>query len=300
MSTLTLLGLTIFGPNKLQIELFSLQQEKCHHLLLYLRTRPSLERVFICQIQPLTLTVGLPNERGYRHEDEGVRMYREYVERRRQGSETDPPCPYYPFRSKSQFKMVKHHTFPEIKSKREIQTECVIHRDSWTPPDVLFRSTGEYFRSLDSVAALRCGWKEREVVSNGNGVDAIVVRYWYRDPLAVVQDILGDQDLANDFIWAPSKSYDQDGNRIYTELSTGEWWWSMQSMLHPGGKIPREGSCTVVPIILSSDKILFGALSGTNSAWPLYITVGNVPSSKRWLLTKPYARLIALLPDLSG
>jgi len=124
--------------------------------------------------------------------------------------------------------------------------------------------------------------------------------YWHRDSLAVMHDILTDIDLANDMVWAPKKLYDRDGNRVYTELWTGDWWWSMQSMLHPRHRVPSQGSCTVIPIILSSDKVLHGAQSGNSTSWPLYLTLGNVPSNKRWLLTKPYARFIGFLPDLKG
>ena len=115
-----------------------------------------------------------------------------------------------------------------------------------------------------------------------------------------MHDILTDPDLAEDMVWAPRKIYDGDGNCVYTELWTGDWWWTMQSLLHPRERMPTGGSCTIIPIILSSDKVLHGAQSGNSTSWPLYLTVGNIPSKKRWLLTKPYARLIGLLPDIKG
>ena len=43
-------------------------------------------------------------------------------------------------------------------------------------------------------------------------------------------------------------------------------------MLHPDQEVPEEGSKTIIPIILSSDKTVYGALSGEAYAWPLYMT----------------------------
>lgn len=216
------------------------------------------------------------------------------------GNEIFPPRPYFPFSSKRQFNMVNHYTFPKIATNAEISAGCTMHPGSWITPEVAFQSTKHHFRTLDAAAALRSGWK-RGSFSPGSlqGLE-YPIPYWHRDTLAVMHDILTDSDLAEDMVWAPKKVYDGDGNRVYTELWTGDWWWSIQSMLHPRQITPSQGSCTVIPIILSSDKVLHGAQSGNSTSWPLYLTLGNIPSNKRWLLTKPHARLVALLPDPKG
>jgi hypothetical protein len=58
-------------------------------------------------------------------------------------------------------------------------------------------------------------------------------------------------------------------------------------------------SVCLIPIILTSDKTHLSQ-SGKAKAWPLYLTIGNLPSALR---LKPEARcvqLVALLPVLSG
>jgi hypothetical protein len=124
------------------------------------------------------------------------------------------------------------------------------------------------------------------------------VRFWYRDVLAVVQDILSDPLVAKDMIWAPTKLYDQDGNRVFAELCTGNWWCAMQESVD--AQEPSDGSKTIIPLILSSDKIVYGRFSGTQKGWPLYLTVGNIPKAKRWLPSKTHSRLVALMPETDG
>jgi hypothetical protein len=57
---------------------------------------------------------------------------------------------------------------------------------------------------------------------------------------------------------------------------------------------------TVAPIILSSDKTILGHLSGKASAWPVYMSVGNIKGFDRFRKQKRVMRLIALLPSVKG
>jgi hypothetical protein len=100
--------------------------------------------------------------------------------------------------------------------------------------------------------------------------------------------------------WTPVRRYDNDGNRVYSEMYTANWMWDQQEALHPDQEIPADGSKTIIPLILSSDKTVYGSLSGTAYGWPLYLSVGNIPSQHRWLPTRPHWRAIAMIKDPSG
>ncbi|KAF8587701.1 hypothetical protein K439DRAFT_1337354 [Ramaria rubella] len=54
---------------------------------------------------------------------------------------------------------------------------------------------------------------------------------------------------------------------------TGDWWWELQNKLPPG--------VTISPVILASDKTWLSQFSGDKSAWPVYITIGNIAKSTR-------------------
>ncbi|KAF8248626.1 hypothetical protein K440DRAFT_649801 [Wilcoxina mikolae CBS 423.85] len=54
---------------------------------------------------------------------------------------------------------------------------------------------------------------------------------------------------------------------------TADWWWKIQESLPDGS--------TVVPVILGSDKTMLSTLSGDKSAWPVYLSIGNLSKAKR-------------------
>ncbi|KAF8596730.1 hypothetical protein BDV93DRAFT_405243, partial [Ceratobasidium sp. AG-I] len=69
---------------------------------------------------------------------------------------------------------------------------------------------------------------------------------------------------------------------------TGDWWMRIQNLLPPGA--------TVVPIILSSDATQLTNFSGGKSAWPVYVTIGNIPKSIRAKISSYSTLLLAYLP----
>jgi len=212
------------------------------------------------------------------------------MDAQRTQEDTGKHNPYFPFRSLRQTELVVNATFPKILSNREIGTWCT-QRAIWLQEDA-FPSVKSVLMTLDCIAALQSPW----IYTTLNSPTA----FWCRNSLEVLKDILEDESLGNDFVWAPCKSFDQDGNRVYSEMWTANWWWRMQKELHPNQRIPANGSTTVIPIILSYDKTLFGTMSGTQSGWPVYMTIGNIPMSKRWLPSKPFSRCIAMLPKIEG
>ncbi|KAF8244159.1 hypothetical protein K440DRAFT_559696 [Wilcoxina mikolae CBS 423.85] len=52
---------------------------------------------------------------------------------------------------------------------------------------------------------------------------------------------------------------------------TADWWWKTQASF----SLLENGS-TVIPVILGSDKTILSTLSGDKSAWPVYLSIGNL------------------------
>ncbi|KAF8242189.1 hypothetical protein K440DRAFT_648408 [Wilcoxina mikolae CBS 423.85] len=69
---------------------------------------------------------------------------------------------------------------------------------------------------------------------------------------------------------------------------TADWWWKIQESLPDGS--------TVVPVILGSDKTMLSILSGDKSAWPVYLSIGNLSKAKRRSVKSNGLILIGLLP----
>ncbi|KIK50210.1 hypothetical protein GYMLUDRAFT_123146, partial [Collybiopsis luxurians FD-317 M1] len=69
---------------------------------------------------------------------------------------------------------------------------------------------------------------------------------------------------------------------------TGELWNAAQKAIPEGG--------TVVPVIIASDKTQLTQFSGNKAAYPVYLTIGNIPKSLR---RKPGYRACVLIAYLS-
>ncbi|KAI0681780.1 hypothetical protein BC835DRAFT_1409671 [Cytidiella melzeri] len=125
------------------------------------------------------------------------------------------------------------------------------------------------------------GWKCQELVQTGDLVDAEgrpltkSLELWFRDPIDCVRELLGNPMFKNLLAYAPERVYRDSQGRVrhIDETWTANWWWEVQQRLPPGS--------TVVPVILSSDKTRLSQFCGDKSAWPVYLTIGNLAKDAR-------------------
>lgn len=117
---------------------------------------------------------------------------------------------------------------------------------------------------------------------------------YYRDVLDCVRCLYGSAEFAPYLVFTPEQHYSDPNrtseSRLYHDMHTGKWWWWTQEQLEK-----ETPGATVVPIILSSDKTQVTTF-GDKSAYPVYMTIGNLPKE---IWRKPSRQgqiLLAYLP----
>jgi len=87
----------------------------------------------------------------------------------------------------------------------------------------LFRSSYTLYKKLDEMLTAT-GW--------GNGsVDFRLAKdteFWYRNILDCIRYLVWQKCYEKDIVWSPVRDFDVHGDRVYTEMNTGTWWWDTQ------------------------------------------------------------------------
>ncbi|KAG1838880.1 hypothetical protein F4604DRAFT_1941106 [Suillus subluteus] len=111
---------------------------------------------------------------------------------------------------------------------------------------------------------------------------------FYRDIIECVKALYSDPDFTDFLVFAPERLYADEDQTIWLfhDMHTGQWWWDMQKKLDQ-----RCPGATIVPVIISSDKTQV-TMFRNKSAYPVYLTIGNIPKEIR---RKPSHRAHILL-----
>ncbi|KAF5343887.1 hypothetical protein D9757_015253 [Collybiopsis confluens] len=146
----------------------------------------------------------------------------------------------------------------------------------------------------------RCGpWYTKKLTFKDRPNEHFVVHH--RNPLSAIKALWGDPALATSLVYKPSKLFQADsdqteGNRIYNEMWTAGFWNAAQNehLMEVLQQLIPEGG-TVAPVILASDKTQLTQFTGNKNAYPVYLTIGNIPKSLR---RKPGSRACTLIAYL--
>ncbi|KAN0140201.1 hypothetical protein V8E53_002097 [Lactarius tabidus] len=118
------------------------------------------------------------------------------------------------------------------------------------------------------------------------------LQFYSRDILQCIRSLYGDPEFACDLVFTPEHHYTdhQRTCHVYSEMHTGDWWWSVQTSLKA-----RKPGATIVPLIISSNKTQL-TLFLVKSAYSVYLMIGNIPKDIRRKPTRCTQMLITYIP----
>ncbi|KAJ3487621.1 hypothetical protein NLI96_g3382 [Meripilus lineatus] len=143
-----------------------------------------------------------------------------------------------------------------------------------------FQNKTKLYEAVDSLPG-GISWLREEIKLTGDVVGhdgkplEETLELWYRDPIECIQEILGNPMFCDVMRFAPGRLFSDAFGRTrrIDEMWTANWWWKIQQML--------PNSATIAPVILSSDKTKLSQFRGDKSAWPIYLTIGNISKDVR-------------------
>ncbi|KAJ3850587.1 hypothetical protein EV368DRAFT_75035 [Lentinula lateritia] len=151
-----------------------------------------------------------------------------------------------------------------------------------------YKNSDELNSIIDTkLPAQRPAFVRQEVVIAGEALDL-----YKRPVMECIQALYGSPEHAHYLCLTPEQHYSDANktNRLYHDMHTGKWWWSTQKQLEKD-----KPGATIVPIILSSDKTQI-TLFRNKSAYPVYLTIGNLPKEIRRKPSQQGQILLAYLP----
>ncbi|KDQ49877.1 hypothetical protein JAAARDRAFT_142786 [Jaapia argillacea MUCL 33604] len=150
-----------------------------------------------------------------------------------------------------------------------------------------YKNSRELNKIVDEQLPGRPHFKREEIVIAGETFDV-----YFRDVIECVKALWGEPDFSPVLVFSPERHYlDEDKtDRLYHDMHTGKWWWSTQVAIEK-----ESPGATILPIIISSDKTQL-TLFRNKTAYPVYITIGNLPKEVRRKPSRRGQILLAYLP----
>ncbi|KAJ3542161.1 hypothetical protein NM688_g6000 [Phlebia brevispora] len=150
-----------------------------------------------------------------------------------------------------------------------------------------YKNARELNKLVDVLPTTRPKFMREEIVVADEAFEV-----YMRDVVECLKALFGDAEFARYLVFLPERHYaDADQTvQLYYDMHTGKWWWAIQKAVE--AKTP---GATIMPIIISSDKTQV-TLFCNKTAYPVYLTIGNLPKDIRGRPSQRGQILIAYLP----
>jgi hypothetical protein len=133
---------------------------------------------------------------------------------------------YWPFDNEEQWKLAHYLIYPERQSSRRIINGAVEKNAPWIKEGCGFKSLNDFNKRLELLPSKGGEWISKNISQTPASPEWAPenIQFWMRDSLETLRSIVGDVRLAPHMSWAPAKIYNREGERLYSELWSGNWW----------------------------------------------------------------------------
>ena len=166
-----------------------------------------------------------------------------------------------------------------------------------------YRNARELNQIIDEEMSGRPKFHCKEIHLGGESYN-----FFFQDIIPCIRALFSDPAFTNRLVFLPERHYqDADHTKpIFSEMHTGRWWWLVQVSPRSPPKVyhlrsfqqslelHRPGA-TVIPVILSSDKTQLTQFR-SKTAYPVYMSIGNIPNDIRRKPTQRAQMLMGYIP----
>jgi len=153
---------------------------------------------------------------------------------------------------------------------------------------VPWKSAKELYATIDSIQAGSAPWTTHTFQYNGPK-PAGAVPTWMtetyelsvRNVLHVVEGQLAEEEFDGRCDYTPYKEFDSQGNRVWSNLLSGEWAYREAVGFALVAKLPGTRGAMLVPIVSGSDKTTVSVATGHQEFHPVYVSPGNISNAAR-------------------
>jgi len=138
-------------------------------------------------------------------------------------SEDDDWDPLAPFATPHQWQLCRSIVDTNLgkpKLNNILKPRLIVPDANAKIPDQLYRRIAD----MEEMDRLVCGWEQSSL-----NIEEKATPFWYWNPIAAVQHLLGHPPHKDHLSYTPVKQMDSNGKCIYTEMWTTDWWGKTQA-----------------------------------------------------------------------